>query len=409
MALATPKKLEAFCDAAIVAGLAFVVFFLPVYNALTSFGLGVAIFFFLLRFGVSRFRFSFIPLNPAVFFYVFACLASALSAGLSPGTIVGLRKLALHVFFYFAVVHACRNEKNRNFLIALLIATSIIVSLDGLFQWATGSDWFSGRPLIINEQLNVFRVTGSFLQAGALGIYLGGILPIAACLTLFFIKGKRKAWAVTCILMMIGALALTLAPGAALGFSAMLVFVCALKRIRWPILVIAAFFLAAFFLLPESLTGFPDGRLFESFNERSQMWKISFSLIGQHPLMGAGINTFGQNYAAFAPEGSPYYHLGTPYAHNMYIQILAETGLIGLVSFFAFIFFLFRSGLKALTALKENPNKTLILGFLAALIAYFTHGLLESSFQTSQGAMLFWLLAGMTASFFYHVAPNEVK
>ena len=125
------------------------------------------------------------------------------------------------------------------------------------------------------------------------------------------------------------------------------------------------------------------------------MWKVAWQMVMLKPIIGLGLHTFSHNYMIYCPAGYPFYKEVAPYAHNIYMQMLAETGFLGLSAFLAMIFTLANHSLKAYHMIKDKFLKACLLGLWGCMIAYLTHGLLESSLYTSQGAVLFWLLLGL--------------
>jgi O-antigen ligase len=68
---------------------------------------------------------------------------------------------------------------------------------------------------------------------------------------------------------------------------------------------------------------------------RSQLWQRGFQIFLRHPLTGVGADNFGEAVGTMRSQENV-----TPYwqaPHNSYVQVLAETGLFGTVTFVALI------------------------------------------------------------------------
>jgi len=396
----SPKKtgLLKLCDRTFLYSLAFIIFFLPIYNSFTSLGIGLAIFCCLLKilFGPKH-ALNFASKWPIFAFLMFSMLSMLNTCDISL-SFTGLRKLTMYFFVFLSIVCGITGTRRLKFLISVLIFSAFIVSVDGLWQYFTGSDWFSFRPLMSYPHLGIKRVTASFLQAGSLGIYLGAILPISLCLFLFYARGIVKSTLALASFISAFVLILSFAPGAALGVYAAIVFFACVKREWRLVLFLMLGILLAYFLLPASLTSWPNGSLFQTIFGRIKMWGVAAKMIGMHPVLGNGLHSFGVNYQKFCTAGDPFYGSGgQPYAHNMYVQMATEIGLLGLFSFIAMISGIFTKLLSIYRISGDMFIKTLALGFMGSLIAYLTHGMLESSLYTSQGALLFWILLGFSA------------
>ena len=60
---------------------------------------------------------------------------------------------------------------------------------------------------------------------------------------------------------------------------------------------------------------------------RTQIWASAARMIRGHPLGGVGLGAFGDYFKQFRPE--KLYLMSTDYAHNEFVQVAAELGLIG--------------------------------------------------------------------------------
>lgn len=126
------------------------------------------------------------------------------------------------------------------------------------------------------------------------------------------------------------------------------------------------------------------------------MWSTGWAMFLDQPLLGHGINTFMSNFEAYAGGSrSP------AYAHNCYLQIGAETGLLGLGSFF---FFLLCLGNVCRRALRREPGslpprllelRPVLTGLAGGVLAFLVQSVFDTNFYALRQAVLFWSLAGM--------------
>ena len=385
-------------DRLIFYSMAFVIFFLPIYNSLTSFGIGLAIFSLMITFFLCWDARRLTSLSLPIYAFLSLSLLSLGNTVDLKESLIGLRKLIMCIFLYLAVVNSVTTDKRLKYIIFILILSASLVSLDGLYQLMSGRDLFSARTLMVYPHLGIKRITASFQQAGSLGIYLGVVIPLAMTLELFYLDGLKRLLIGGMCIVMLAALILTFVPGAVFGVYMALSTIFLIKKKKLLFLLLLLGFVLGFFLLPPSLTNWSSGAFFLTFKGRLKMWEIALKMIKMHPLMGLGLHTFPLNYEKYCPPGYPFYGLGTPYAHNMYVHMATEIGLLGVVSFFILIFALFKNSMAAYKKAKEEYQKVCLLGLLGAMVAFLVHGILESSLYTSQGAILFWILLGLTVS-----------
>lgn len=75
------------------------------------------------------------------------------------------------------------------------------------------------------------------------------------------------------------------------------------------------------------------------FSEKFLIWKTALSVITDNFLLGVGFN----NYKSVSLSYGTVENVDVLYCYNIFLQVLAETGIIGFVLFLAllFVFFLF--------------------------------------------------------------------
>jgi putative inorganic carbon (HCO3(-)) transporter len=125
-------------------------------------------------------------------------------------------------------------------------------------------------------------------------------------------------------------------------------------------------------------------------HDRWLMWQAALGMIRDRPWLGHGVNTFMANYLAYWVGGERF----PRYAHNCYLQVAAETGLIGLSAFLGLLGAVFW---RVLAGVREATpeQRLLLLGLGAGLLAFATQSALDTNFYSLRQAALFWVLAGL--------------
>jgi len=178
--------------------------------------------------------------------------------------------------------------------------------------------------------------------------------------------------------------------GATIAFAASQLYVLMREvRYRKQVLVLAGLVLVGLFLVPETFTRrfinigeelkgtiFFEERL--ALSSRGYYNKAGINIWKAHPLMGVGLGSYG--YYFIQPEFNPG-KKGTHRvpAHNMYIQALAETGLIGFLVLCWWVLIAVRNYWAAERRGGDDPQYRLYLGSCEALtlytlISYFSSG-----------------------------------
>ena len=183
------------------------------------------------------------------------------------------------------------------------------------------------------------RMYSTLENPNLLGAYAVMIISI---LTAFFLRErqKKRKWAFAIILfVLLLCLALTYSRGAWLSLAAIVLGLTLFYDKRFGFL---------FFLIPLVLF-FYHGQMVERFLSlfsgedtsvglRFALWESTIAMIEEHPLLGVG---WGSYYLAY-PDYNFFIqdeHVLIFHAHNMYLNMLAEVGIVGgaafLLTFFA--------------------------------------------------------------------------
>lgn len=122
--------------------------------------------------------------------------------------------------------------------------------------------------------------------------------------------------------------------------------------------------------------------------ERLAHWQAALDMARDHLWLGVGFGNYEPAYADYALINWPD-PLG--HAHNYYLNILAETGMLGLVAYLIFWTAVLRQLMKQLQGLGW-PRRGIAMGLLAAWIALSIHHLVDKLYVNNIyihiGAML---------------------
>ena len=125
------------------------------------------------------------------------------------------------------------------------------------------------------------------------------------------------------------------------------------------------------------------------------MWQTASKMFLSKPWIGVGLGTFMFNFKDFVVEG---FNNGIPYityAHNCYLQIASETGIVGLISFMYILVLFFYNGIKLLNSRERSYSWHILLASLAAILGYSIHMGVDTIFYSLDLGLLFWLVLGI--------------
>lgn len=130
----------------------------------------------------------------------------------------------------------------------------------------------------------------------------------------------------------------------------------------------------------------------DTFGLRINLWKSGLMMWLDHPIRGVGIGMYPKNLYMYISrlEG---YHRSNAVAHNTYIQVLSETGLIGLILFMGMLIAALKNYLKE--KINDLEQLTLRNSWLIALIVMLLGGITKSDHADK----LSWMVMGISLYF----------
>jgi O-antigen ligase len=116
----------------------------------------------------------------------------------------------------------------------------------------------------------------------------------------------------------------------------------------------------------------------------------------KNKLIGVGLKNFSIVCdMEVSPIDKPHQPCST-HPHNLYIQIISETGLIGLVLFFSFFVSFFAHHLKIFFSLKKNSDQSfLFISCMCFLFSFLWPLTTSGSFYSSWNGFFYWVMIGI--------------
>ena len=338
-------------------------------------------------------------LNKPIAFFLLACILSVTASAFFNQSLHNFFTKTLEWFVvYFLVIEVFKDKKHIYIALGIFLFTAFSTAIDSLIQFhLTYKDIFSGQVIEPGG-----RATAGFKTSNGLGGYLTLLVPgLLACL-LFGKKSFRTHLIIFLIFVLaVWSLIITFSRGAWTGvfFGGVFLLGFALFPKRklnmyfflGLLLVVALFCMTSFFILTNS-SGQEFFTRYETIRWRLGIWSISMEVIKDKIFFGHGINTFMRVFQAYRDNSH-----GPTYAHNCYIQLAAETGIIGLLCFLSIIVTLFYRSLENIRVclVKDQNLGVLGLGLLSGVFAFLVHSFFDTHFYSLQLSVYLWLMIGM--------------
>lgn len=338
--------------------------------------------------------------------FSFACvfivsLLSFLNSVSLSSSFSGLIKLLKYLLIFAVCSEEIRDKAHiRKIVISICCGVSL-VSIDAIWQFIYGRDFIHG--IAIQSAIGLPRPTASFPNPNVFGIYMTALTPLVLGLTLLYFKGRKKLFMSLPLALALTGICLTLSRGAGLAIYLAALFLCLAGKKKLFTVILIGILVISPFVMPRNIKLWVkeinyNPILFIFDPVRVSIANNTINMIKHHPFIGVGVNTFSRNYGKYKTEQSEkYFHTpDTIYAHNIYLQMAGETGLLGLAAFIFFLFQVFRQGFITLNRLNDGYLKVIGLSLIASLIAFLINGLTETSLYYPRVSMVFWYLIGVS-------------
>ena len=124
---------------------------------------------------------------------------------------------------------------------------------------------------------------------------------------------------------------------------------------------------------------------------RSHFWSVTLDVIKAHPIIGSGLGSFGVIYTRYDSRNGMF---RLEQAHNDYLQILSDGGIVGGLLGLSFLVILFRNGFTRRDT-DDKFRRGVATGALAGCFAVLVHSAFDFTLHTTSNALLFLILAAM--------------
>jgi O-antigen ligase len=322
-----------------------------------------------------------------------------------------LRWGACAVLFFLAL-ESFRTEDHVRQFVWFLLALGFVVSVFGIIQYFI----FNGKLYWFVELPNGASPFGPFVDGDHFAGFVELTAPLGFALLLFRAwRREQIALLLLFTIVPLGAVILSASRGGIIGLAlefALLAFLSRAHRIggKQFLGAVAIALVAGSFLVWLGVS-----KAFQRFEQltherisqdsRVSIYRDTWRIFLDHPRAGTGLGTLAAVYPRYA---SFYNGLTVDHAHNDYLELLAETGIVGGVCGLVFIALLFRQGLASLQVATGHFARAAIAGSLTACTGLLLHGLVDFNLQIPSNALIFFLLSGIaTAS--WSKAPIAIR
>ncbi len=323
------------------------------------------------------------------------------------------------IFFAAAQTYICNAERLRK-IVVVIVGFSTLMAFYGILQQLSDSNAIYGWRL--PEQAVPFASFvnrhhfAAFMEM-AIGVSLGLLAVKKAT------KSDKRIFLLIAVVIMGIALVFTSSRGGIISLLAVLVFIGAANlREKTPDetdtepemetagnlssktvfivggLVLIVILLGSVLLLGggESLVrGVGLSNPSEVSNGRFHFWQIAWQSFLNNPILGAGLDSFGTIFPHYDSWNGT---LRIEQAHNDYLQMLADAGVLGFACIAAFIYLLFKKSLPVMGKASDHFGRGAATGALAGCVGILVHSFFDFPLRTPSNAFFFLVLTVIATS-----------
>ena len=370
--------------------------------------LGIIMFFYLIKlisekatrerflYGIKDFFSSAISISIIILLGIMVLSTSyALEKGLALSESV---RFLTYVFIFFLIKYEFNTKKLVKNLLGCYIFTSGILSVFGIIQHFTiiGLD----KKFIVNYSsgYGVVKIAATMHNPNAYAAFLILIIFPVIMLAIYEKNKKIKSvYGIISILIFVN-IVMTYSRNALLGFCIGAVILCVLYSYKLIIAFggvgIVALFMPSVFDRIKDLTNTAQNA------SRIKLWKTAIMMIKEHPILGVGNGNYISRYDEYVNKykGLSYNAYKRYPAHNSYLKIQSELGIIGIASFLMILITALLRVKKLFTSTNDKFLKAFYMGAFASMIAFYFMNISDNLFFVPKATTYFWFLVATAES-----------
>lgn len=329
-------------------------------------------------------------------------------------SLIGLLWMGCFLFYIESANIINTKDKLKNAIFALNISSGvigIIATLEfatyNLTKYVDGFNFTISNPLyyqlndwvfslfpfeIINSQYPS-RAAATFDNPLILATFLIITTPFCAFSSVYFKHSKHRKLSRVCFAFSLLGILCTESRGAYIAIALSIVTLLISSRKIFKKLLPFMFVLAIGIPLTIALrykNNSSGNEFLASNNNRLAIWRVCADLFTEHPIIGMGAGTENIHQEIIQRIG-----INRSHAHNLFLEIATEGGIIGVVLVIAIIV-VFAKNLFKLFYLKNNAYRPYAVLYTSSIIGFITMSLYEHTLQSPKEMMVFFLFLGFS-------------
>lgn len=356
-----------------------------------------------------------------LFLYFLTGIISTINSTLVHASIIGFSKTTLYFIYFLGIYQYTRLHKDKTTTIAAIVsccisAEIVIAFIQNNTNVLSAATWQDTSRL--NPEQVLTRVYGTLKPSNPnlLGGYFIASAPLLWLYTsIKYLKKEYKLF-IPCLIfsiLTIPAIFMTGCRGAyiAIFFMLIILFCSAYKLLKesknqvyyfinqYKIVFIAAIIgigtavmlfvpkissriISIFAMRNDSSTSFR----MNVYNSSVQMFQDNF-LLG----IGCGNKVFREIYGLYMLSG-----FDALSAYSVFLEIAVENGILGLIFYILFLFYLIKDALKKLNKTNNIETKLILIASIISIVGVLIHGFVDTVYFRPQIQIIYWISVAIT-------------
>lgn len=312
--------------------------------------------------------------DPAIIVMLFSTLLSGLYSKDKLMSFGGLAVICMNIGLYLVLVAELNKIRLKRYYQILNIGC-ILACIYGIYQYASGNLVILKSWMDENTFGSYARIYSTLLNPNIFAAYLS--INLSFAMARFRSMWEDILLSINITLSSI-CLLLTYSRGGFAAFGTGILILCILKKWNKGIVTYLTAMITVFVLMNSTghASRVDPSLIYKDSSSlyRIEIWKAAWSMFLANPVSGHGIGTTWY----YLSSGSDRLYSYILHSHNIYLQVAAEMGIIGL---FAFTYMSWRKvydGIRLMRGKATDEETCIVQGFLACAAGIAVHGLVDA-------------------------------
>ncbi len=344
-------------------------------------------------FSEKNFQLKYSGINRFVYVYALVYGFAIVTSVNIRGSLFGGLLTICFVLFSIVVINSIETKNQVRVLNFLLVLGGAVVSLYGFYQYINPGKF--GGSWVDQEMFEgMFRVYSTFQNPNVLGEYFLLIIPVAVACFLITKHIIGKLFYLCSAGAMLLCLVLTYSRGCYLGIMVAAAVFAVLLDKRFIFLGVAII-IALPFVLPETIINrfLSIGNMQDSSTSyRVYIWMATIAMLKDYWFggIGPGEGAYNVVYPMYAYNG-----ISAPHSHNTFLQIMCDSGFMGIIVFVLIIYHYFKTLFISYMKNRDKEERILTIAGISLVTGFLVQSLFDYTFYNYRVLLLFWAFLGL--------------